>query len=319
MGSEPFDAPTDPPANRRSPAIAAALSFVSAGLGHLYLGRPKAAVAWALGPTVLQLATALGFALGWLPGVLFMVASLVRLPWWLAALLASVMQTRPLQTYTVRRYNHPLVYATFFAVKLALVLATSAAIRTWLAETYSIPAASMVPTLEVGDLVLARKMPFAGRIARGDVVLFRYPKDPSITYVKRVIGLPGDRVRFEDHLPWLDGAPISRRALGATTWVDDRCGVPIATAWQETIDGRSWRVLTEPSPGSLANVPETIVPEGSVFVVGDNRDHSEDSRRWGFVSLDAVVGKPELVSFSFSTCHGVRTWRLLLPVQPDAG
>lgn len=210
-------------------------------------------------------------------------------------------------------------------------------IRLFIFEPFRIPSGSMVPTLLVGDFVVVTKfsyglwlplksigIPFTtiglpfdnvevvdwGDPQRGDVVVFHYPEDENLTYIKRVIGVPGDRIRVLDNQVLLNGERLPHRLVGEFTDQDARCNTRQARQWSTELprtDGEPqvYSTLTNNGPGGfLANARPIEVPEGHVFVMGDNRDHSEDSRAWGFVRYDQIKGKAHFVWLSLDACEG---------------
>ncbi len=198
------------------------------------------------------------------------------------------------------------------------VLAVVLILRSFLVEPFQIPSGSMKPTLEVGDFILVNKFAYGIRLPvvdtkiiplgdpqRGDVMVFRYPNDPRINYIKRVVGLPGDRVRYADKQLFVNGELIPRKLL--RTEVDDEvpAGHPLqalATVdiYAEQLGGEAhearYKRLSQTPPAQ-----EWVVPEGNYFMMGDNRDNSNDSRYWsspdmpkelwGMVPDNYIVGK----------------------------
>lgn len=205
------------------------------------------------------------------------------------------------------------IIRTWLPALLAVVF-----IRMFIFEPYRIPSGSMVPTLLIGDHVLVTKfsygiwLPFTrtelvdlGDPKRGDIVVFRYPKQESMTYIKRVVGLPGDSIRVRDNRIVLDGEELPTEAAGSFDFVDDHCRATPNQRYLETVDGRRHEMLTNTHGGTrLSNKAEITVPPNHVFVMGDNRDHSEDSRGWGFVRYDQIKGKAHFVWFSWDSCSG---------------
>lgn len=190
-------------------------------------------------------------------------------------------------------------------------------IRTLLFEPFNIPSGSMIPTLLVGDYLFVEKysygyshysLPFApdlfsGRIfgstpRRGDVMVFKYPRDTSVDYIKRVIGLPGDTVQVKEGRLWINGTEVAQQPEGDFEVDDD--GVQVALRrYQETLPGGvAHDILKTTDSGEANNTPVYTVPPGSLFVMGDNRDNSADSRFWGFVPMENLVGKAEVLFFS---------------------
>jgi signal peptidase I len=182
--------------------------------------------------------------------------------------------------------------ALFIALILALVL------RAFLVQAFSIPSGSMQPTLLIGDYLLVNRFgygvrnPFTNKVLipigkpqRGDIVVFKFPQDPSKDYIKRVIGLPGDRVQIVNKKVSVNGQLVE---------------TPQAVFDDPTIIPRSQEVMGPPRD----NFGPMVVPANSYFVMGDNRDHSYDSRFWGFVPMDAFKGKAIIIYFSWAGPNG---------------
>ncbi len=209
----------------------------------------------------------------------------------------------------------------------ALIIAL--VIRTFLFQPFNIPSGSMKATLLVGDYLFVSKysygysrfsLPlspplFSGRIPggltpeRGDVVVFRLPRDPSTDYIKRVIGLPGDRIQVIDGQVYINGTAVKREP--APPFVDVEEGVREAPVkrWKETLpNGRSYYTLDLVDNGFADNTQVYTVPPGHYFMMGDNRDNSTDSRfsQVGMVPLENIVGKAQIIFFS--VYEGERAW-----------
>ena len=174
------------------------------------------------------------------------------------------------------------------------------------AKTYSIPSGSMLPTLQRGDHIVARRISATAedgpRPKRGDIVIFDLPSDPQTAFLKRVIGLPGEKLQMRDGKVLIDGEPLVREAV--SDYVDSReqgksRSVP---RFRETLpDGRSYETLDVMPNGLKDNTPVYEVPDGHVFVLGDNRDNAVDSRfpdQVGFVPLQNISGVAEAVFYS---------------------
>jgi signal peptidase I len=214
--------------------------------------------------------------------------------------------------------------ASFFPVILLVFM-----LRSFVVEPFKIPSGSMIPTLLVGDFILVNKFDYGLRspisdqklIAyhepkRGDVVVFRFPEDESIDFIKRVIGVPGDVVQYRDKHLTINGVPVAEQELpdflGNAT--DDHFGY--WKQYQETIDGHTNNILRFPSqPSFVVGVHDfphkencnyddqgftCTVPAGNYFMMGDNRDNSEDSRYWGFVPDKNLVGRAFMIWMNFS-------------------
>lgn len=173
---------------------------------------------------------------------------------------------------------------------------------TFSVQPFRIPSSSMEPTLMVGDFLLVDKHgPPTGEVFpgppvhRGEVIVFHYPVDPSIHLVKRVIGIPGDRIRLRQGKVYLNGKAITESYAVYRDGPPDnfRDNFPRLQTADPEIDARWWvRMHTMTENGDL------IIPENNYFVLGDNRNDSEDSRYWGFVPAESIVGRPLLIYFS---------------------
>jgi len=211
--------------------------------------------------------------------------------------------------------------AGLFPVILAVFV-----LRSFLYEPFKIPSGSMIPTLRVGDLILVNKFHYGVRLPvfntkildnkdpqRGDVIVFRYPPKPSLDYIKRVVGVPGDEVAYLNKQLSINGQPVPRVALPDFF---DKDSMRYTKQWQETMGGKHYNTLNdEGRPAFVEGVTgfpyadncrysvEGVVckvPPGHYFMMGDNRDNSLDSRYWGFVPEANIVGKAFLVWMNFS-------------------
>jgi signal peptidase I len=211
---------------------------------------------------------------------------------------------------------------SFFPV-IALVFV----LRSFLWEPFKIPSSSMVPTLLVGDFILVNKYAYGIRLPiiqkkiidnadpqRGDVMVFKYPKDMSQDYIKRVIGVPGDTITYENKRLSVNGKPVSYTPMD--DYLDDQHPI-YHKQFTENLAQAPHRILNTEGRGvidlgSVENFPNReacdysydkftcIVPEGNYFMMGDNRDNSADSRYWGFVPDKNIVGKAIVVWMNFS-------------------
>jgi signal peptidase I len=216
---------------------------------------------------------------------------------------------------TLTAHPHSLLQAF---QSLLFLLAIALFILTFVVQPFRIPSASMEPTLLVGDFLLVDKEISAQHfpalaptnlIHRGDLIVFHYPVNPSKYLVKRVVGLPGDRLHLRDGHVFLDGRALAEpytvyRVAVADSYRDD---FPRVDRADPAVDSRWWIQMH-----TLVANGELSIPADSYFVLGDNRNDSQDSRYWGFVPRDAIVGKPFLIYFSLRTQDGT-------PGELDAG
>ncbi|MET1085361.1 MAG: signal peptidase I [Burkholderiales bacterium] len=213
---------------------------------------------------------------------------------------------------------------SFFPVILIVFL-----VRSFLVEPFKIPSGSMIPTLLVGDFILVNKYTYGIRLPvinlkianvnepqRGEVMVFRYPEDPSLDYIKRVVGLPGDEVAYRDKRLAINGTPVPIKADGLYPYVEGSLSLVTADRYLEDLAGHDHTVIVNPQApavqiGGVRQFPyrdscvynddgfRCKVPAGHFFLMGDNRDSSSDSRYWGFVPERNIVGKAFMIWWNF--------------------
>ena len=213
----------------------------------------------------------------------------------------------------------------------ALIIAL--VIRTFLFQPFNIPSGSMKETLLVGDYLFVSKYSygyshysfplspplFTGRIFgsppdRGDVVVFRLPKDDSTDYIKRVIGLPGDRIQMINGLLHINGEPVKRERIDDFIETEESDRAIRVKRWRETLpNGVSYTTLDLQDNGFYDNTQEYVVPADHYFMMGDNRDNSTDSRvlsQVGYVPFSHLIGRAQIIFFSVG--EGERAWQVWL-------
>lgn len=217
------------------------------------------------------------------------------------------------------------VQGRFETIKtVAIAVALAVIFRSFLYEPFHIPSGSMKDTLLVGDFIFVSKYSYgysrysfplglplfegrklaSGEPQRGDIIVFRLPSSPHIDYIKRLIGLPGDRIQMKDGVLHLNGNPVPKARVG--DFVETRGGevqrVRHVPKFRETLpEGTSYYVLDDIANGAVDNTPVYTVPEGHYFFLGDNRDHSIDSRYpegVGFVPAENIVGRADIIVLS---------------------
>ena len=202
---------------------------------------------------------------------------------------------------------------SFFPILLVVFV-----IRSFIVEPFKIPSGSMMPTLISGDFIAVNKFSYGIRLPvwnkvlikigipnRGDVFVFHYPKDPSIDYIKRVIGLPGDEIRYENKELFINGKQIKKTFQGAYSYTFNDNEMISAKKFIESLDASDYSLLVHDIPSDNYKFN---VPGGHYFAMGDNRDNSSDSRVWGFVPDELLVGKAFFIWLNFSQFNRIGTW-----------
>jgi len=249
--------------------------------------------------------------------VLFTLAVITGLIWLVDILLfAKKRAAAQADSVDQEESKEPIVleYAKFlFPVVLIVFL-----LRGFIAEPFRIPSGSMLPTLEVGDFILVNKFAYGVRVPvwnqkifgsstpeRGDVVVFRYPEDPSIDYIKRIIGVPGDEVAYYNKVIYINGKEMPQSEMGK--YQQDGSYVQY-TRYTENLKAVTHDVLKTNNVGAGDFVIK--VPANRYFAMGDNRDNSRDSRVWGFVPDENLVGEAFLIWMNWSSEGGLKWKRL---------
>lgn len=220
--------------------------------------------------------------------------------------------------------------ASFFPVILVVFL-----LRSFLVEPFKIPSGSMIPTLLVGDFILVNKYTYGIRLPvinkkvidlgtpqRGDVMVFRYPENPSLDYIKRVVGLPGDKIAYLNKRLTINGEEIRTRKIEDYL---DKERLYYTPRYVETLGKVDHDILVEADAPAFINQTSQYpfrdkchynssgvvceIPPGHYFMMGDNRDNSQDSRFWGFVPDENIVGRAFYIWFNFSDLNRIGAFR----------
>ena len=220
--------------------------------------------------------------------------------------------------------------ASFFPVILLVF-----ALRSFIVEPFKIPSGSMIPTLEIGDFILVNKFAYGIRLPvinkkiinvgepqRGDVMVFRYPEDPSLDYIKRVVGVPGDKVAYQNKRLSINGQPIETTRIGDYLHPERLYYSKQFIEKTERIEHRT--LNDDDAPGFISDAAQfpyrndclynnagviCTVPAGNYFMMGDNRDNSRDSRFWGFVPEENIVGKAFFIWLNFSDLKRIGSFK----------
>jgi signal peptidase I len=194
--------------------------------------------------------------------------------------------------------------ATIQSVAGTVVIAVF--VVTFIVQAFTIPSESMEQTLLTGDYLLVDKFCYGDngmwnrllpyrRIRRGDIIVFHYPVNPAQDFVKRVVAMPGDRLRLINKRVYINGAPVEERYVQYITAMRNyyRDDFPRIDSPDYGVDAKWWKEMPK-----LVEDHQLIIPEGHYFVLGDNRDDSQDSRYWGFVPRENIIGRPLLIYWS---------------------
>ncbi len=189
-------------------------------------------------------------------------------------------------------------------------------LRSFIAEPFRIPSGSMLPTLNVGDFILVNKFSYGVRLPvinekivsvsnpdRGDIMVFRFPHDPKMHFVKRVIGLPGDKIEYKAEKLYINGELMPQQADGNYEFRNGVSRKLSLNKLKEDLLNVKHDILIDPRRGNSQTM-KFDVPQGQYFVMGDNRNYSNDSRYWGFVPDKNVVGKAFFIWFSWDWSNG---------------
>ena len=220
--------------------------------------------------------------------------------------------------------------ASFFPVILLVFV-----LRSFIVEPFKIPSGSMIPTLLVGDFILVNKFTYGirlpvinkkiidvGQPQRGDVMVFRYPEDPSLDYIKRVVGIPGDKVAYQNKRLTINGQPVETRRIDDYLQTER---LKYSKQFIEKPEGFEHRTLNDDdAPGFISDATQfphrqdclynnagviCTVPAGHYFMMGDNRDNSRDSRFWGYVPEENIVGKAFFIWLNFSDLKRIGSFK----------
>lgn len=204
---------------------------------------------------------------------------------------------------------------SFFPIVLIVLV-----VRSFMAEPFRIPSGSMMPSLLIGDFILVNKFSYGIRLpvinkkiididdpVRGDVIVFRYPEDTSIDYIKRVVGVPGDHIAYRNKILYVNGDQAKQTELDRYIGVGSGAVMTGAYHRTESMDGQDHEILM------MGQRPimdfEYTVPDKSYFVMGDNRDNSRDSRFWGTVPDENLIGKAFMIWMNWdSESEGIVAW-----------
>ncbi len=205
---------------------------------------------------------------------------------------------------------------SFFPIFLIVLV-----LRSFVAEPFRIPSGSMMPTLLIGDFILVNKFGYGIRLPvldtkifdlgspkRGDVIVFRSPENPATPFIKRVVGLPGDQIAYYNKVVYVNGEPAEQESVGTFSGSGSDMSMSGASLLTENLTGHLHEILIQQGAPTLEG--KMIVPEGHYFVLGDNRDNSRDSRFWGTVPDELLIGRAFMIWMSWDWGHGIKWGRI---------
>jgi signal peptidase I len=251
------------------------------------------------------------------PAILVAATFITGIIWLIDALLWAPKRRKRAENEGEGALKQPTVveYAkSFFPVILAVLL-----LRSFLVEPFRIPSGSMMPTLLVGDFILVNKYAYGIRLPvlnrkvfelgepmRGDVAVFRFPEDPRVDYIKRVVGVPGDHLVYRDKTLLINDEKVAQ--IPAGTYIGTGSGLSMSGAGmrREILGNVEHDILVVSRVSGVT--ADVVVPEGHYFVMGDNRDNSNDSRYWGFVPEQNLVGKAFMIWMNWDSAAGGVAW-----------
>jgi len=287
---------------KRNSFVAGLFSFLVPGLGQIYNAQFTCGLILFVTMYALLYVSVFSYLLSYPIGaaLIFFTAAAI----YLYAIFQSVYKAFKIKKVPLGRLNHPLVYIAIIIAAIFLNVSlydTDGSYKNY--QSFSIPSNSMAPTLADGDFVFIDKR--SSELDYGDVVVFKLPSQEDIFYIKRVIGLPGDRIQYKDGVLLLNGNIVQRTKIGKKQRIAQKKEEYIELVkYQEKLPGgKVINIYEKNDKHPLDNTPEFEVPKDHVFMLGDNRDYSNDSRNQklvGFIPYENVIGKSLYIYWSKS-------------------
>lgn len=306
----------------RTPILALVASLVMPGLGQLYNGQPTKGILLFLGlaaatPVSAWLALHGSKHIMWMIILVFLLLSLAL---YVYSMVDAFRTAKRLgKNYGLKPFNQSYIYIVVFIIGYFFIFGGLLHYtRKHLMESFYIPSQSMLPTLLEGDVLFADKrincLGCKNQVKHGDLAIFVYPNDRTKLYIKRIIGLPGDQIEIKGTEIKVNDIPL--RTVEVTEFGHSELNQLLQThsAWREKTDQAVYDVIWQKD--AKPENDSFTVADGKVFVMGDNRNASQDSRRFGMVPLVDVVGIAKQVWFSKSRQRGIRWWRVGVVVDP---
>ena len=252
---------------------------------------------------------------------LILMALLTNVEITLTIAMVIILTVKLLDDYVLKKMRQPNEVAGPYiqvAQDLCWFLVILWLIRSFAFNIYRVPSGSLEPTVDTGDFLLVNQyvygvklpifhnqlIPF-GKPKRGDIALFYYPNDPNLIFVKRVIGLPGEHIIYKNKMLSINGKLVPQKDLGFTENIDDTGNTETVKKIEENLLGEKYEIIVQPYTPNYKEI-DLVVPKNEYFMMGDNRDNSNDSRYWGTVSENEFIGKAILVWLSWDA----HNWRV---------
>lgn len=280
----------------RNPIWAVLLSIAATGLGHIYCGRLLKGLilffaSFAFAPIIVVTAQNAASALM----LALVIASLMLLlgVFIYALVDAGLLARRIRDGYQLKEYNRWYIYLLFIVVALSYPTNLASSIREHVLQAFKIPTQSMVPSILPGDRILLNKSIYRIKPPqRGDVVVFIYPDDRRLYYIKRIVALPGDTIEINNNKILINDQPLDYSAITPQPELKLNLGETTHPQKENNI-GHSYPILLDSA--QMENMPKTVIPHGACFVLGDNRSQSKDSRQFGPIPLADVKGRVDYI------------------------
>lgn len=268
--------------------VSGILTLLIVGLGHIYAGNAKKGIFLYFIPQSILAAICMGLLVKFPNKIGLVLTLLLLVGFYIFCIADAVRVSKPkIISYNLKKYNRWYVYLLCWILSVFIFQPLlGSAIKNHIVQAYKIPSGAMLPTLQIGDHILTKKKYLIGdSIHRGDIVTFPFPKDPSKVFIKRVIGLGGEKFEMKEKQVFINNMPLAEPYVQHT---DNRI-VPAAQMPRD-------------------NFGPIDIPDDSLFVMGDNRDESNDSRFWGFIKKSSVTGKAISVYWSWDKRNTKVRW-----------
>ncbi len=293
---------------KRNPYVAGLFAFLAFPLGYLYVGHIKRGsvmlTVFIFTVAIISLTRVIQYNYG------IWIAVAIVLTFLIYTIVDSVLLSKNNHTYALKPYNrwyyYVLIYVCF-GITQSYTIENRGKYLGY--ETYRIPSTSMEPTIQVGDFIIVNT--WKEQIERGDVVVFRYPKDLSIDYIFRVIGLPNEEITYRDKVVLINGRPLQQTHLEAYISYA-RPSIEFQEKFEQQ-KSRKYKIIFDENRPIING--RFAVPEGHYFVMGDNRDNSNDSRYWGFVPEEDIKGAANYIWMSYDSNRGIIEDRVGMAIQ----